>query len=68
MCSSEDLITKVMYKAYALGVQEDVFNKVTELSGSVKIYDTYTRAQVYEQALKQVTNGNTKQSGDTSPT
>jgi hypothetical protein len=67
MCSSEDLITKVMYKAYALGVQEDVFDKVTELSGSIKIYDTYTRAQVYEQALKLVTNGNTNPSTNNSP-
>ena len=67
MCSSEDLITKVMYKAYALGVQEDVFDKVTELSGSIKIYDTYTRAQVYEQAFKQVTNGNTNPSTNNSP-
>ena len=68
MCYSEDLITYVMYKAYKLGVQEQVFDKFTELSGSIKVYDTYSRAQTYEKALKLVIDGNTKQSGDTSPT
>lgn len=68
MCYSSDRLDEIMYKAYNLGVQDLVFDKVTELSISTKIYDTHSRAQVYEQAFNLVTNGDTKQSGDTSPT
>lgn len=67
MCNSEDLITDIMYKAYGLGIHAEVFDKVHELSRSVKIYDTHSRAQVYEQAFNLVTNGSTEQSGDNTP-
>jgi hypothetical protein len=52
--SSEDLILDIMYKAHSIGIHEHVFKKVTELSGSLRIYDTQQRAAIYEQAYKLV--------------
>ena len=52
--SSEDLILDIMHEAHLLGLHERVFKKVTELSGSLRIYDTQQRAAIYEQAYKLV--------------
>ena len=57
--SSEDLILDVMHKAHALEISEHVLNKVTELTSSIKIYDAYQRAQVFEQAYKIVIDEHT---------
>jgi hypothetical protein len=68
MCYSSDRLDEIMYKAYNLGVQNLVFDKVAELSMEIKVYDTHSRAQVYEKAFNIVTNGNSKQSRDNSLT
>lgn len=57
--SSEDLILDVMHKAHALKIDKRVFAKVTELTSSIKIHDTYQRAQVFEQAYKLVIDEHT---------
>jgi len=52
--NSEDSILDLMHKAHALKINEHVLNKVTELTSSIKIHDSYQRAQVFEQAYKLV--------------
>jgi hypothetical protein len=64
MSHSEDLLNDVMYKAYELGIQDQVFNVVSRISQSTYMHDTHSIAQVYEQAFNIVTNGDTKQGGD----
>ena len=58
--SSEDLILEIMHEAHELGIQHVVLNKVTEISGSITIYDSYQRAQIFEQAYKLVIDERTK--------
>jgi hypothetical protein len=58
--SSEDLILDIMHEAHLLGIHDTVINKVSEISGSITIFDSYQRAQIFEQAYKLVIDERTK--------
>ena len=60
---SEDLILDIMHEAHELGIQHTVLNKVAEISSSITIYDSYQRAQIFEQAYKLVIDERTKNKG-----
>lgn len=60
---SEDLILDIMHEAHELGIQHTILDKVLEISGSIVIFDSYQRSQIFEQAYKLVIDERTKNKG-----